>query len=113
MMQKCLRLILPVIVHQLGITGTCSKNQFDVTFTMTEYEEDSQTLHFIHYGDEYHFVLICKANNLPHLRQEYISKYNMTYPSMVKFIQLLNSNHVKTVQNVAIYICNGLMMYQT
>ena len=38
------------------------------------------------FGQEYHFVLICKAHSLQCLRQKYIVKYYTTYPCMGKFL---------------------------
>ena len=44
--------------------------------------------------DEYHFVLICPFYNT--LRMQLIRKYYYQHPSMLKFIQLLNSSGKST-----------------
>ena len=51
--------------------------------------------------DEYHFVLICPRYQT--LRLQHIKRYYRTNPSMLKFIQLLNSTG-KTLKNLAVYI---------
>ena len=51
--------------------------------------------------DEYHFVLICPLYS--NLRTQLIRKYYYKHPSMLKFIQLLNSTG-KVLKNFALYI---------
>ena len=51
--------------------------------------------------DEYHFVLICPLYS--NLRTQLIRKYYYKHPSMLKFIQLLNSTG-KVLKNLALYI---------
>ena len=51
--------------------------------------------------DEYHFVLICPRYQTSRL--QHIKRYYRTNPSMLKFIQLLNSTG-KTLKNLAVYI---------
>ena len=51
--------------------------------------------------DEYHFVLICPRYN--NLRMQLIKTYYYKNPSMLKFIQLLNSTG-KVLKNLALYV---------
>ena len=46
-------------------------------------------------GDEYHFLFLCER--LKALRAKYISLYFWTKPSMNKFVELLASEHSKTI----------------
>ena len=54
--------------------------------------------------DEFHFVLICPLYN--DLRATYIKRYFVNRPSVLKFIELLNSSG-KTLRNLAVYIIKG------
>ena len=58
--------------------------------------------------DEYHFILICKKDNLLELRRRYIKSYYFVNPSMFKLTQLLTSENRKTIRNLAIYVYKGL-----
>lgn len=49
--------------------------------------------------DEYHFILICPAYN--EIRNKYIKQYYVKRPSMFKFIELLQSNNVNILKNLA------------
>ena len=60
-------------------------------------------------GDEYHFLFLCKR--LKALRSKYISRYFWTKPSMNKFIELLSSEHSKTINNLAIFVYSGLKVF--
>ena len=60
-------------------------------------------------GDEYHFLFLCKR--LKALRSKYISRYFWTKPSMNKFIELLSSEHSKTINNLAIFVYSGLEVF--
>ena len=51
--------------------------------------------------DEFHFVLICPFYQ--QLRTQYISRYYYSHPSMLKFVQLLNSSG-NTLKRLSIYI---------
>ena len=51
--------------------------------------------------DEFHFVIVCPKYT--YLRNKYINKYYTNRPSMLKFVQLLNSTNVKTLNNLAIF----------
>ena len=51
--------------------------------------------------DEYHFVLKCPLYN--DIRSNYIKRYFVNHPSVLKFTELLNSNG-KTLKNLALYI---------
>ena len=53
--------------------------------------------------DEFHFIFKCPLYN--ELRVIYISRYYYnTYPSMLKFIDLLNCTNVKRLKNLAIFV---------
>ena len=52
--------------------------------------------------DEYHFVLQCQKHAL--LRERYIGMYFYKNPSMFKFIQLMSTSNVKTLNNLAIFV---------
>ena len=56
--------------------------------------------------DELHFVCICTKYTM--LRNTYISRYYSRNPSMHKFIELLNSNNLKTLKHLAIFIIKAL-----
>ena len=58
--------------------------------------------------DEYHFVLICKKDNLVELRRRYIKYYYFVNPLMFKLTQLLTSENRKTIRNLATYVYKGL-----
>ena len=60
-------------------------------------------------GDEYHFLFLCKR--LKALRAKYISRYFWTKPSMNKFIELVSSEHSKTINNLAIFVYSGLEVF--
>ena len=60
-------------------------------------------------GDEYHFLFVCKR--LKALRSKYISRYFWTKPSMNKFIELLSSEHSKTINILAIFVYSGLEVF--
>jgi len=51
--------------------------------------------------DEYHFVLEC--NIYDELRLKYIKRYFWRYPSMFKFVMLLETNNYQMIRNLAIY----------
>ena len=53
--------------------------------------------------DKFHFVIVCPKYT--YLRNKYINKYYINRPSMFKFVKLLNSTNVKTLNNLAIF-CN-------
>ena len=52
--------------------------------------------------DEYHFTLISPVYN--DLRKQYIHKYFHVRPSVAKFITVLNSNKLKSLNNFAVYV---------
>ena len=56
--------------------------------------------------DEFHFVIVCPKYT--YLRNKYITKYYINGPSMFKFVQLLNSTNVKTLNNLAIFCIKAL-----
>lgn len=51
--------------------------------------------------DEFHFVLECRLYSM--LRRIYIDKYYWQRPSMMKFIELVNSDNIRCICNLAIY----------
>ena len=59
-------------------------------------------------GDAYHFVLICSSNNLESLISRLIIKHVNVIPSMFKFIKLISSTGVKTINNLSIFIHKGI-----
>ena len=56
--------------------------------------------------DEFHFVCICTKYTV--LRNTYIPRYYSRNPSMHKFIELLNSDRLKTLKHLAIFIIKAL-----
>ena len=52
--------------------------------------------------DEFHFVLECPI--YVEFRRRYISKYYWQRPNMLKFIQLICSEHCKTLKNLSVFI---------
>lgn len=55
--------------------------------------------------DEYHFVLVCTMYD--ELRTKYISSYYRRNPSVFKFIQLMNSDHTRTINNLSYFVYNA------
>ena len=60
-------------------------------------------------GDEFHFVLECKYNNLVDIRKKYISNYYYTRPNMFKLQQLLCSKGKKLV-NLSKFLYEGFKL---
>ena len=58
--------------------------------------------------DEYHFVLRCSKYQI--LRNQYIPRYFTINPSMFKFLELLNSNKLKTLNNLAVFITKAFQL---
>lgn len=58
--------------------------------------------------DEYHFVLKCSKYQF--LRNQYIPKYYTRNPSVYKLNQLLNSDKVKILNNLAIFIIKAFKL---
>ena len=56
--------------------------------------------------DEFHFVYICTKYIV--LRNTYIPRYYSRNPSMHTFIELLNSDRLKTLKHLAIFIIKAL-----
>ena len=52
--------------------------------------------------DEWHFILICPRYN--GIRQKYIKRYYYVDPSVIKFIELLNTKRKNVLKNLALYI---------
>ena len=52
--------------------------------------------------DEFHFLLECPL--YAELRKRYINKYFWRRPNMPKFIQLLCTEHCKTLKNLSVFI---------
>ena len=52
--------------------------------------------------DEYHFIIQCSIYN--DLRKSFIPSRYWKHPSMIKFIELINSDNVKIIKQLAIYI---------
>ena len=80
--------------HRLAIesgryTGTERQNRKCIFCTTNDIE------------DEFHFVLICPSYQ--NLRMQFIKRFYYRNPSMMKFVQLLNSTG-KTLKNLALYI---------
>jgi hypothetical protein len=55
--------------------------------------------------DEYHCVLEC--TKYTELRRKYINRYYYRQPSMLKFVELVTSAHVKTIQGLAMFVCKS------
>ena len=60
--------------------------------------------------DEFHFLFECSLYT--DLRKMYISRYYWRHPNMMKFIQLLNSNHTKTLKNLSVYIYKAFQAHK-
>lgn len=52
--------------------------------------------------DEFHFLFVCPLYD--DLRKSYISTYYWRRPNMPKFIELLNSDHCKTLRRLSVFI---------
>ena len=52
--------------------------------------------------DEYHFVIECQRPTA--LRKKYISKYYWQRPSMLKFIDLINSNDNRSIKKLGTFV---------
>ena len=52
--------------------------------------------------DEFHFLLECPLYS--DLRKLYINKYYWRRPNMPKFIELLTSEHAKTLKNLSVFV---------
>jgi hypothetical protein len=59
-------------------------------------------------GDEFHFVFSCTI--FEELRLQYIPRYYRINPSMVKFIEILKSQHKKTIRNLSIFLFKAMNM---
>ncbi len=53
-------------------------------------------------GDEFHFILECKA--LADIRKLYIPIYYYKYPNMIKFIEILSTNHTKLLFKISKFL---------
>ena len=62
--------------------------------------ENAKVVTFLEY--EFHFVLECPI--YVEFRTRYISKYYWQRPNMLKFIQLICSEHCKTLKNLSVFI---------
>jgi hypothetical protein len=58
--------------------------------------------------DEYHFIIICPVYT--DLRCKYIKKYFVNKPSMYKFTQLLQSEKLCDLKNLALYIIESFKL---
>ena len=56
--------------------------------------------------DEFHFLLECPFYS--HLRKRYLHKYYWRRPNMPKFIELLSTEHVKTLKNLSVLLIKHL-----
>lgn len=52
--------------------------------------------------DEFHFLLECPL--YADLRKRYINKFFWTRPNMLKFIELMSTDHGKTLKQVSVFI---------
>lgn len=83
--------------HPLRIeTGRYGQNRMDRN------ERKCQICNSNDIEDEYHFVLICPI--YMDLRLKYISRYYRNHPSVYKFIQLLNTDKPKDINNLSYYV---------
>jgi hypothetical protein len=55
-------------------------------------------------GDEYHFLLVCKNENIITLRNQYLPNYYRTYPNLAKFEGLLSICNVELYKRLSICI---------
>ena len=61
-------------------------------------------------GDEFHFILECKA--LVDLRKKFIPKYYYNRPNVLKFNQLMSSDKISLLLNVAKFTKEGFVLYK-
>ena len=61
--------------------------------------------------NEFHFLLICPA--LSELRLSYIPAYYCNFPSMSKFVSLLNSNELSVIINLSKFVYFGFKKHKT
>ena len=55
-------------------------------------------------GDEYHFLLVCKNENIITLRNKYLPNYYRAYPNHAKFEGLLSICNVELYKRLSIFI---------
>ena len=58
--------------------------------------------------DEFHFVMECSM--YIDLRRRYINRYYWQRPNMLKFIELLSTEHGKTLKNLSVFIEKGFKL---
>ena len=61
----------------------------------------------------YRTFLVVTCPKYTYLRNKYINKYYTNRPSMLKFVQLLNSTNVKTLNNLAIFCIKAFKLEST
>ena len=64
-------------------------------------------------GDEFHFILECKA--LADLRKKFIPKYHYNRPNhanVLKFNKLMSSDKISVLLNVAKFTKEGFVLYK-
>ncbi len=61
-------------------------------------------------GDEYHFTLECVLFN--NLRKRLIPHYYRNKPSMTKFLELLNSENNKIINNLSMYVFKAFNVFK-
>ena len=59
-------------------------------------------------GDEYHFLMICPI--FRNDRKKFLKKTTYTRPNMMKFVDLLKSENIYQLRNLAIF-CDKIMKY--
>ena len=57
-------------------------------------------------GDEYHLFFECNNENVVRLRNKFIPLYYRNRPSIIKFCELISSNKVKLMENIATFLKN-------
>ena len=58
--------------------------------------------------DEFHFLFECTLYTT--IRARYMSRYFRVRPSMFKAVELLKSENIKTIRNLAVYVLKAFVI---
>jgi len=63
-------------------------------------------------GDEYHHLLECQNVDLVSYRRKYIPRYYHNYPSMFKYVQLMqkSSHNISFCNKIGLYLKNTMLI---
>ena len=83
-------------------------NVIPVSTSIQDFKTHGNTLHQYlckeTIGDEYHFLLVCKNENIITLRNKYLPNYYRVYPNHAKFEGLLSICNVELYKRLSIFI---------